>query len=216
VLADAVYFKGSWKTTFPKASTSEGNFFPAPEKPVKTLFMRSTKHFTLPYAKTKDAEVLELPYEGGTFAMIVLLPAAGGMQTLERALTAKKLKEFDLALIEGEVEVTLPKFSLGLDYDLKESLRELGVRTVFTELANLSGMDGTIKLYIQKALHKSFIDVNEEGTEAAAATEVAVGFTSMISSEEIPRFTADRPFLFLIREKKSGIILFMGRFAKPQ
>ena len=213
VLANAVYFKGSWKNPFPKERTSEGDFFTAPQTPVKTFFMRSGKPFALPYAAQEDVQALELPYEGGTLSMLILLPQGGGLAALERNLTPEKLKELDAALSEEKVNVSLPKFSLGLGYDLKACLRGLGVITAFTELADLSGMDGSRKLFVQKALHKSFIEVNEEGTEAAAATGAAMGLKSI----EFPaEFSADRPFLFLIREKKSGLILFMGRYAAPR
>ena len=148
--------------------------------------------------------------------MLVLLPREGKtLAGLEKDLTAEKLEALRKGLEKEKVKVFLPRFTFNTGYRLNDALAELGMPAAFTEgAADFSAMDGTNKLYIQTAFHKAFVEVNEEGTEAAAATGIAMGVKSM--PRAMPRFRADRPFLFFIEDAKSGLILFMGRLEEPK
>jgi serpin B len=157
---------------------------------------------------------LELPYAGNDLSMIVVLPKkADGLAELEKTLTADKLSQWLSRLQETEVDVTLPKFKTTVEVELSKTLSALGMPLAFSGRADFSGMnDGKESLHISGVFHKAFVDVNEEGTEAAAATGVAVKATA---AEITPVFRADHPFVFLIRDKRSESVLFMGRLVNP-
>jgi serpin B len=159
-----------------------------------------------------------MPYAGEAVAMLVLLPReAGGLAAIETSLTPASLKDWTGRLRQQEVEVFLPKFKLTSQFDLNAALQSLGMVDAFEYgKADFAGMDGTRWLFISAAVHKAFVEVNEEGTEAAAATGVAVATRAMLEPLPTPVFRADHPFLFLIRERSSGAILFMGRLENPR
>jgi serpin B len=162
------------------------------------------------FAHTANFQALELPYEGNDLSMIVLLPAASdGLPALEKSVTAEIVS--GLPFNKQEVMVFLPKFKLESEFSLNSTLSKMGMPLAFSEQADLSGMDGSKNLFIGAVVHKAFVVVNEQGTEAAAATGIAIGVTSMP-----PMFEANRPFLFLIRENSTGTILFIGRVLDPR
>lgn len=214
VLVNAIYFKGSWECKFEKSLTRQGAFRVSPDKTVQAELMMNEGDFG--YADTGSAQVLELPYEGGDLSMLVLLPReAVGTGGLEQGLTCKSLEDLRSQMRRQEVVVYLPKFKMTSSFRLDGALTSMGMVDAFSEKdANFSGMDGRPgELYIGAVIHKAFVDVNEEGTEAAAATAVVMqgkGF-----HEPPPIFRADRPFLFLIQERKTGSVLFMGRVCDP-
>jgi serpin B len=144
--------------------------------------------------------------------MVILLPKdVNGLAAFERSLTADRLNKLLGALKPTDVDVSLPRFKVTAEFQLKDALSSMGMTDAFRDgVADLSGMDGRKKLFISRIVHKAFVDVNEEGTEAAAATGVVV---KAISAP--PSFDADHPFVFLIREKRTGAILFLGRLADP-
>jgi serpin B len=166
------------------------------------------------YAHVGDVAVLEMRYEGEDLSMLVLLPdRIDGISDLERALTYENLLSLGGAVRGQEVETYLPRFEFTTFSGLKEILSGMGMPSAFRpEEADFSGMTGTRDLFIQDVVHKAFVKVNEEGTEAAAATGVIVGTTSI---PDYPVFRADHPFLFLIRDNVTGAVLFMGRVAEP-
>jgi len=210
VLTNAIYFKGDWASQFKKDRTRPGPFSLSDGTKVEVPMMRQTEEFG--YMETEDLQALELPYVKGHLAMIVLLPRkVDGLPALEGSLTVEKLEGW-LGLLhkEEEVSVILPKFKMTSRFELNEVLKALGMTDAF-DGADFSGMDGVRDLFISKVIHKAFVDVNEEGTEAAAATAVAVDRAVARMAE----FHADHPFLFLIRDNASGSILFMGRVADP-
>ena len=210
VLANAIYFKGNWVSQFDPKETTDRRFHVAPDKDTKCQSM--SREGTYAYAETPDMQVLELPYAGGDLSMIVLLPRkTDGISVLEGELTAAKLAKWMKALREREVMVLLPKFKLTCEFGLKKTLTAMGMTDAFNDKADFSGMDGTHFLFISAVVHKAFVDVNEEGTEAAAAT--AVEETQGIPM--MPVFRADHPFVFLIRDKHNGSILFLGRVTDP-
>ncbi|XP_057896611.1 serpin B6-like [Melospiza georgiana] len=224
VLVNAIYFKGNWEKQFNKASTTERPFHinKKETKPVQMMFKEATFKWT--YAGDLQTKILELPYVGKELSMIILLPDAiqdgsTGLERLERELTHEKLMGWisPEMMKSTEVEVYLPKFKLEENYDLKPILRRMGMPDAFESgKADFSGMSLVIspgnELVLSEVVHKSFVVVDEEGTEAAAATAV-VRIT--LGAKRSLKFTADHPFLFFIRHNKTCSILFCGRFCCP-
>ncbi len=215
VLVNAIYFKGSWASRFDAARTEVADFQVSADSTAKVAMMAQTRKF--PYAETDECQVVKLPYAGGDLSMMVVLPREpDGLAALEAQLSPERLAEWTSQLAEREVRVQLPKFKMTWGAaELNGRLKALGMRDAFDgNRADFSGMDGkTDWLYIGLVLHKAFVDVNEEGTEAAAATAVAMRVKSM--SRPPVEFRADHPFLFLIQEEETGTILFLGRVADP-
>jgi len=178
--------------------------------------MNQTKEFN--YSENETAQILEMPYEGDNLSMVILLPKEKkGIRGLESLLNAENLKNWLSTLREREIILSLPKFKMTSEFLLNEALKSLGMADAFdTKLADFSGMaPDPIGLYISKVIHKAFVDVNEEGTEAAAATAVVMALRSMMP-EPKPVFRADHPFVFIIRDKNVGSILFIGRVIDPR
>lgn len=157
-------------------------------------------------------QVLELPYTGEDVSMLVLLPKEGRMGEVEAQLSAERLGEW-VEMMEGvAVNVYLPRFTFETKYFMMEDLAEMGMPTAFTDAADFSGMNAEDQLFIDKVIHQAFIEVNEKGTEAAAATGVSIALSAAIQEEV---FCANRPFVFLIRDVDTGVIMFMGRVTDP-
>jgi len=212
VLASAVYFNGKWQARFDPKSTAPAPFHGSSAPPVQTPFMHQTGR--LPYAETSTAQVLELPYAGGSLAFDVILPKAGtALTTLEDALGAGGLSAWIGQLQRKQVSVSLPKFRAESSFSLQPALSALGMASAFTGAADFSGFDGRRDIAISRVVHKAFIDVSEEGTEAAAATGVAM---TRVALAQPVTFRADHPFLFLLRDTASGAILFAGRLEEPR
>jgi serpin B len=181
------------------------------DKTIKTPMMYQKEQFG--YWEDKDLQVLEMPYIGKQLSMVVLLPARiNGLPQLEKKLNIENLRKWTTQLRNQKVATWLPKFKLKCDFRLDKALQEMGMVDAFLDNANFSGMDGTDWLYLSAVLHKALIDVNEEGTEAAAATAVVVAQKSLRME---PQFHADHPFVFLIQENQTGSILFLGRIIDP-
>jgi serpin B len=164
---------------------------------------------------------LELPYEGDDLAMVVLLPKqTDGLPALEQRFTAAAAQQWiDELAPAHKVILTLPRFTMTQQFELSGTLSAMGMPQAFTPAADFSGMTGKPELSISAAIHKAFIDVNEEGTEAAAATSTVMVATAMLRPAQEPPpiiFRADHPFLFMIRDTKTGGILFMGRVEDPR
>jgi serpin B len=215
-LVNAVYFKGFWSEQFNKELTRNEPFKHADGKTTQTALMRFTKASDLPFFAGDGIKIVELDYRGNNISMVILLPdAADGLADLEARLNEFQLNRWLESLQKQKVIVHLPRFSMNWGAkNIVPDLRALGMRDAFvSKVANFSGIDGSRNLLISSVFHKSFVEVNEEGTEAAAATGVMVGVTSMPLPPEV--FRADHPFLFLIREKTTGTILFMGRLSEP-
>jgi len=211
VLTNAIYFKGDWASQFKKDQTRPADFFLADGKTVKTPMMSQEGQFR--HAHARGMQILEMPYVGNELSMVILLPARGrDISYVERQLTPEKMKGWLKGLRSQKVQVSLPRFKMTCEFSLKRELAALGLELAFTPKANFSGMDGKRELYLSDMVHKAFVDVNEKGTEAAAATGVIV---RTLSIERITEFRADRPFVFLIRDRKSGSVLFLGRVMNP-
>jgi len=214
VLTNAIYFKGTWVKQFDKSDTRDQDFTTISGQKVKTPMMQLTgDDAEFNYGETDDIQILEMPYDGEDLSMLVILPKENNLEAVEASLTNDKLSEWKNMLSEQRVDIYVPKFKFESKYFMVETLSNMGMPTAFTEAADFSGMDGTQDLLIQNVIHQAFVEVNEEGTEAAAATAVVVGIKSV--GPRIPIFRADHPFIFMIQEKGTGNILFMGRVADP-
>ncbi len=212
VLTNAIYFNAAWQSPFEEKETKQGPFTLLDGSQVQVPMMRQTEY--LNYTAQDQLTVVEIPYLGGQMSMVILLPDAGAMQTVEQNLTADTLSGWLSAMQSTNLELQMPKFKVESSFSLSDAFKALGMSDAFDPAAaDFSGMDGTRNLYITGVLHKAFVDVNEAGTEAAAATAVMMGVTSM--PLEPVQVTVDRPFLFLIRDMETGAILFMGRVVQP-
>ncbi|XP_064017155.1 leukocyte elastase inhibitor-like [Pogoniulus pusillus] len=219
VLVNAIYFKGNWAEKFAEADTTDKPFRlnKNERKTVKMMYQKKKFHFA--YIPEVKIRVLELPYEEEELSMIILLPDdieddSTGLQKLEKQLTLEKLQEWTCPqrLYSTDVHVHLPKFKLEESYDLGSDLAALGLLDIFESgKADLSGMSGARDLFISKIVHKAFVEVNEEGTEAAAAT-AGIAMLCMAIEEN---FNADHPFFFFIRHNPTQSILFFGRCTSP-
>ena len=214
VLTNAVYFKGAWRTEFPKRATREQPFRLDGGGRVKVPLMHLTGSFR--YRQLGGLQALELPYKGGRASMLILLPRrVGRTATAERYLEPRRLARLLRSMPRRKVEVFLPRFTASHDLELTELLQRLGVKRVFGDKADLSGMDGTRWLFLSAALHRALVEVNEEGTEAAAASAIFGEAMEGEHEPDPPRFRADRPFVYLIRDRRTGAVLFLGRLMQP-
>ncbi|XP_072008774.1 serpin B6-like isoform X1 [Engystomops pustulosus] len=220
VLVNAIYFKGNWANQFDKTSTHEMPFRLSKNetKPVQMMYKKAK--YPMTYIGELFTKVLELPYVNNELSMIILLPddiedGTTGLEKLEKELTYEKFTEVTNPdnMDRTEVELSFPKFKLENSYDLESVLGGLGMTDAFDMgKCDFSGMSGDRDLFLSKVVHKSFVEVNEEGTEAAAATGAVI---MLRCARLVPRFTCDHPFLFFIIHKQSRCILFFGRFASP-
>ncbi len=216
VLTNAAYFKADWEMPFDKNLTKEKPFSITATQQVQVPMMHQKAYFR--YAERDELQVLDLPYIGNKLSMVILLPnQVDGLADLESRLTPENLEnwlsfsEVRYDASEG-LRVWLPKFKMSSEFNLKEVLSNMGMPLAFIDgVANFSGINEKAPLAISAVVHKTFVDVNEEGTEAAAATAVVGG----TRGRPPPSFVADHPFLFLIRDNQSGSILFIGRVVNP-
>lgn len=215
ILCNAIYFKGDWLSQFDKSSTVDRDFYVSPDTTKKVPMMSQKSDFR--YKDFGKLCALELPYEGNDLSMIIFLPKEiDSLANFEKDLTNDTVKIWIDELMgshESEVLVSIPKFKTTCEFELSETLYDMGMPSAFSlPPADFSGMTGTKDLYISKVIHKAYVDVNEEGTEAAAAT--AVVMLKSVAAKPL-EFRADHPFVFLIRENKTGSILFIGRIVDP-
>ncbi len=218
VLTNAIYFKGDWRNQFEKSATKDEDFHLSAAQSIKTPMMHRTGSY--PYYDGSTFQALELPYAGDDLAMVVLLPKEKtGLPALEQSFTAAALANWLQGLKPAaKVILTLPRFNMTRQFELSGILARMGMPQAFNDAANFSGMNGKGGITISAAIHKAFIDVNEQGTEAAAATATVFQATAMRRPMPEPPpiiFRADHPFLFLIRDTRTGSILFMGRVSDP-
>jgi serpin B len=216
VLTNAIYFKGSWADPFSKGLTRDEPFHTSATASAPVPTMHRQAKFR--YFEGDGLKALELPYGPGDLAMDVLLPdAVDGLPALEARLAPDALDRWLGGLGEREVVVALPKFTMTSRFELGEILKTMGMPRAFTPgQADFSGIATEEELAISAVIHQAFVDVNEEGTEAAAATAVTIRAMKAIVPRKPDSFRADHPFLFLIRDVRSGSLLFLGRVANPK
>ncbi len=211
-LCNAIYFRGDWLSQFDKKRTMDADFYISTDRTIKVPMMNQKSKFK--FKDFSDFSAIELLYEGNDLSMIIFLPKEiDGLAELERNLTNDNVKNWIDKLsnsYESEILVSLPKFKTTCEFELENVLGEMGMPHAFAG-ADFSGMTGKKDLFISKVIHKAFVDVNEEGTEAAAATAVVVekGISRPLT------FQANHPFVFLIPENQTGSILFVGRIVDP-
>jgi serpin B len=218
VLCNAIYFKGRWASLFKRGETKPAPFYITKEQSVNVPMMHQTGEFKMAYASEDDfaLQLLEMPYYGKDLSMVVMLPmAVDGLAELERRLESNRMQAW-LAELDRqaarETHVWFPRFKTENRIDLIPLLKALGITTAFDGLtADLSGIDGIDNLYLSTALHQAFVEVDEEGTKAAAVTLFEAKTKGMSN-----RFNANHPFFFLIRENSTGTILFLGRVENPR
>ena len=212
VLTNAIYFKGKWLTKFDKQFTRDEDFYLINGQKTKVKMMYQKNWFN--YYENNDLQLLEMPYKGNKVSMVIILPKTGKLETVENNMNEKKLQEWLNSTTKREVKAYIPKFKFTLRYNLSEVLSNMGMKDAFSRRANFSGINGNYDLYIGKVIHQAFVEVNEEGTEAAAATAIIMNTKSLIIEESVI-FKADHPFIFLIRDIETNTILFMGRVMNP-
>jgi serine protease inhibitor len=213
VLTNAIYFKGKWANQFKPEQTQDAPFTPLDGEKINVPMMHQTSRFG--YMETDAVQVLEMPYVNNDLSMVVLLPKKlDGVRDLEKELTAETVASWLAELRKREVRVWVPRFKLTSEFELAKVLGSMGMPDAFSDKADFSGMTGNRDLFISAVVHKAYVDVNEEGTEAAAATGVGMKLTSI--EPPPPVFRADHPFVFLVRDNHTNSILFLGRLANPQ
>jgi len=217
VLTNAIYFNGTWRKTFDPSLTRDEDFFTEDGRAVKVPMMRQDDDETrFNYLETGGLQVLEMPYAGGRLSVMILLPHDQDIASLERSLSSEDLDRWRDSLEERRVDVYLPRFKLKANYFLAEILADLGMPTAFSNMADFTGISPDRPLFISQVIHQAYVDVNEQGTEAAAATAVEMAeCIGAVEEPEIPIFRADHPFLFLIVDDETGCILFLGRLSDP-
>lgn len=209
VLMNAVYFKGTWKSPFAKEATTEGKFTNAKGAAVTVPMMAQQGSF--PYADSKDYQAVSLPYGNGRIEMTIYLPKGSIDDMVKASVDWPK----DTAPKQNStVAVKMPKFKAEYEQNLNKSLQALGMKEAFTDKADFSGMTGDKTLFVSEVMHKTFIEVDEAGTEAAAATSVKMTLTTTARDQAV-QFTVDKPFLFVIRESATGLVLFTGVIRDP-
>jgi serpin B len=213
VLTNAIYFNAAWKYPFDKGMTTDGPFYLLDGGQAAVPMMRQTESFG--YTHGNGYQAVELLYDGDELSMVILLPASGDFESFEKELEAQRVHAIIGDMQNTRVTLTIPKFEFESQFSLKGTLSDMGMPIAFSlGEADLSGMNGNRELFISDVVHKAFVAVDEAGTEAAAATAVIVGVTS-VPTEPPVEVTIDRPFIFLIRDIETGAILFVGRVLNP-
>jgi serpin B len=211
VLTNAIYFNAAWAEPFEAKKTEDRPFYLLDGNPVTVPMMHNSASYG--YAQGSGYQAIELPYDGHELSMVVLLPDTGTFGAFEGSLDGSRLDAILGDLRQQSITLTMPKFKFDSDFSLSGALAALGMPAAFSSDADFSGMDGKRDLFIQEVVHKAFVTVDEEGTEAAAATGVVIGL--MAAPGAPTEVTVDRPFLFLIRDVETGAILFLGRVLDP-
>lgn len=215
VLTNAIYFKGTWVVQFDEDVTHDEDFRTGTGDIVKVPMMRITgPDARFKYAETDDIQILQLDYEGDDLAMFLILPKEKELSDIEESIDPDALSAWQGMIHEQKVDIFIPKFKFTTKYFMVKTLSRMGMPKAFTTSADFSGMTGGKDLFISNVIHQAFVEVNEEGTEAAAATGVLMEVTSARPMKTV--FRADHPFIFIIQETETGNILFMGRVSDPR
>jgi serpin B len=211
VLTNAIYFNAAWEYPFDENVTADGPFCLLDGSQVIVPMMRQTVPFG--YVEGEGYQAVELPYDGSELSMVILLPASGNFQAFEKGLQSERVSDIINGLQPDEVTLIMPKFEFDSEFSLKDTLAGIGMPIAFSGDADFSGMTGNRELFISDVVHKAFVSLDEAGTEAAAATAVIVAGSA--APEPPVEVTIDRPFIFLIRDIKTGAIIFIGRVLNP-
>jgi len=212
ILTNAVTFRAAWSTPFNAALTADDRFSLLDGSESIVAMMNQTESFA--YAEGRGYRAVELPYDGWELSMVILLPKIGAFEAFEAAVDATQVEAIVQGLSHRRVALTMPKFLFASGFGLADALAAMGMPAAFSEDADFSGMTGKRDLFLADVIHKAFVSVDEEGTEAAAAT-AAVMVPTMAPRETPVDLRIDHPFIFLIRDIKTGALLFVGRVVDP-
>lgn len=216
VLANAVYFNATWSKQFDREITRDGQFTTETGETVTVPMMRRIDEGArFEYMKTDEVEMLQMPFKGEGLLMTVILPKEHELAALESSLTLDDIHRWKKSLREERVDVYLPRFRIKSSYFLSDCLANLGMPEAFEKTANFTGISAAGGLFINEVIHQAYVDINEEGAEASAATAVMIGETASRDAEVASVFRADHPFLFMIEDKETGCMLFMGKVGNP-
>ncbi|MDD4876237.1 MAG: serpin family protein [Dehalococcoidales bacterium] len=211
VLTNAIYFNAAWLYPFSKDITKDAPFYLLNKDKVIVPMMKQTKSFK--YITGDTYQAVELPYDGNELSMIILLPDTDQFNSFESSLSLTQVNGIIEKLEQRQVNITMPKFEFKSSFSLKKALSLMGMPVAFSGNADFSGMTGNRDLFIADVIHKTFVSVDEAGTEAAAATAVVMELTA---APDMPvKLTLDHPFIFFIRDIETGTILFTGRITNP-
>jgi len=213
VLVNAIYFKADWAVPFDANNTSDSTFNLLDGSQSQVKMMNNSK-LTLPYIKGNGYQAVELPYNGNTAAMDIIVPDNGNFQNFESTLNAQKINDIFNSMQPTPIALGLPKFTFTTNFSLSDQLKSLGMTNAFNDQADFSGMTGNRDVFISDVIHKAYVAVDEKGTEAAAATAVIMQAMSMPVQQKV-HLVINHPFIFIIRDLKSGQILFVGRVLNP-
>jgi len=212
VLTNAIYFNAAWEKQFKKEMTADGDFHVLDGSTVSVPMMNQVEQFN--YGSGDGWQAIELPYDGNEVSMLLIVPDSGKFAEFETAFNSATLTAILDSLSERSVRIVMPKFKIESSFALSDALKKMGMPLAFQPgLSDFSGMDGTRELFIREVIHKAYADIDEEGTEAAAATAVIIDRLS--APMEDVALTIDRPFIFLIRDIETGTILFLGHVTNP-
>jgi serpin B len=211
VLTNAIYFNAAWLSQFKPESTIDGQFHLLNGSDVPAKMMNQTE--LLGYVNGGNYQAVELPYDGDELSMIILLPQADHFKDFEAALNNQVVSDIIGSIKYQQVAISMPKFKFESEFSLKDTLSAMGMPVAFTGDADFSGMDGRTDLEISDVIHKAYVSVDEAGTEAAAASGVIMRLVA-VPAQPV-QVTIDHPFIFLIRDLKTGAILFVGRVTNP-
>lgn len=225
ILINAIYFKGMWENTFDKQYTKDEHFTLISDEKLVVPMMHQTKNFS--YLEDEQFQILEMPYKANLIfgkreqiSMVIFLPKqSNSLSELEPLLTIQKIEDYFSRLREQyaqKVKVFFPRFTINMKYKLRKYLLDLGITEAFTKNADFSGISKEPIIFISDIIHKTFVEVNERGTEAAAVTAMRVVGASIGPRKEPPIFRADHPFLFIIQDLQTKTILFIGKLMNPK
>ncbi len=214
ILVNAIYFFGQWQEPFSKNSTKEKDFNLSDDSSVKSMFMHKLDSF--PYMENSKLQMIEIPYQKNKLVMDIVLPKNNKDLNQDSFISEKTLNE-QLSELKGtRVSLAMPKFKTESTFTLPQALTSLGIKDAFNQSkADFSGISGGRDFFIGNVIHKAFVEVDEVGTEAAAATAITMRATGILNPDPPKDFFANKPFIFFIREPGSGLILFMGRINNP-
>ena len=214
ILLNAIYFNASWATEFKGEKTRQMTFYGKNSVEYVTDFMNGTQEVAL--SESNDAQMMKIDYENKKASMFIIMPKENvDIDKYISELDEQKFANLEKAQQTFKADVSMPKFKIESRYEMKKVLMGMGIKAAFSKNADFSKMNGKSNLLIDEVIHKSFIEVSEKGTEAAAATAVIVREKSAIVNKN-PKVTINRPFVFIIKENKNNAILFIGKYVKPE
>ena len=214
ILLNAIYFNANWSTEFKGEKTRQMTFYGKNSVEYVTDFMNGTQNVAL--SQSDDAQMMKIDYEKEKASMFIIMPKENvDIDKYISELDEQKFASLEKSMQNFKADVSMPKFKIESRFEMKKVLMEMGIKAAFTKSADFSKMNGKSNLLIDEVIHKSFIEVSEKGTEAAAATAVVVREKSMVMKDN-PKVVINRPFVFVIRENKNIAILFIGKYVKPE